>query len=167
MICFRCKIEKPLSEFHNDKRRPTGKYPYCKDCRRIVMGSKPFKYKEVLGYIDGFKIVEDADKRYLTVRFGKGEPKRLHIYLMEKKLGRPLQKGEVVHHINHNGQDNRIENLMLMSDHEHRVLHSPVATKAVYVYCNKCGTPKRYFECNLKKINLQKYMCIKCKKVNH
>lgn len=46
-----------------------------------------------------------------------------HIFLMEQKMGRSLEKGEVVHHINLNKADNRIENLQLMSIADHVSLH--------------------------------------------
>lgn len=46
-----------------------------------------------------------------------------HTVLMERNLGRYLNENEVVHHINHNKSDNRIENLMLMTKHEHSSMH--------------------------------------------
>lgn len=44
---------------------------------------------------------------------GKNSYRFQHILIMEKKLGRKLEKGENVHHINGIKHDNRIENLEL------------------------------------------------------
>ena len=44
--------------------------------------------------------------------------------LMEGHLGRDLQAGETVHHINEDKTDDRIENLTIMSPAEHARLHS-------------------------------------------
>lgn len=47
----------------------------------------------------------------------------LHKVLMEREIGRYLNPDEVVHHINHIRDDNRIENLRLMSKHDHMSIH--------------------------------------------
>lgn len=44
---------------------------------------------------------------------------REHRLVVEEHLGRPLLEDEVVHHINHDKTDNRIENLQVMSRAEH------------------------------------------------
>jgi hypothetical protein len=47
-----------------------------------------------------------------------------HRKLVEKHLQRPLTTDEVVHHINGDKTDNRIENLVVMSKADHAKLHT-------------------------------------------
>lgn len=57
-----------------------------------------------------------------TAIFGvRGQEHRLK---MEKHLGRKLKNNEVVHHINENKKDNRLENLKIMTRSEHMSYHA-------------------------------------------
>jgi hypothetical protein len=60
---------------------------------------------------------------YVFVRIGKGRRKLEHVLIAEKALGRALQKGEHVHHINCDPADNRNENLLICSCAYHIALH--------------------------------------------
>ena len=46
-----------------------------------------------------------------------------HRLVMEEYLGRYLTKDEVVHHVNHKRNDNRLENLRVMTFEEHARMH--------------------------------------------
>jgi len=47
-----------------------------------------------------------------------------HRLVMEAYIGRYLNKEEIIHHINGNKSDNRIENLLITNNHEHLQYHS-------------------------------------------
>ena len=64
-------------------------------------------------YENGYKVLYDGTKHGI----------KEHRYVMENEIGRKLEPGEIVHHINENVADNRIENLILMTKGEHSSYH--------------------------------------------
>ena len=78
--------------------------------------------------IDDVKFYE-TKQGYLLGQFNK-KPKRMHIFVWEKYNGK-VPNGYYVHHIDGNKNNNSIENLILMTPHEHNLHHLEVEPKRV------------------------------------
>ena len=79
---------------------------------RFTKGHKPHNDKGGHRHSAGYWVLNDGSYKALA-----------HRKIMERHLGRMLRKDEVVHHINGNPLDNRIENLQVMTQPEHVKLH--------------------------------------------
>ena len=66
---------------------------------------------------------------YSEITRGPNKGRGVHVVMMEQRIGRCLDRDEVVHHIDHNKQNNDISNLILMSRAEHMKLHRAEQTK--------------------------------------
>jgi hypothetical protein len=114
---IRCQI------CHNIKRKIESKpRSYCVDCGKVLANrcakrcARCFieKPKKSYGWVhQGVRLISIDSEDVLE-----------HRYIMEQYLGRPLEFDEIVHHINRNRLDNRIENLQLMTKGEHTTLHN-------------------------------------------
>ena len=107
-----CQERSRRSELKNRQKYIETRRIYYRKKRGIPLDDPFRKRKDGEGNIDaqGYKtITKRGHPNQMDV---KGRI-REHVYIMSEHLGRPLRKGESVHHKNGDRLDNRIENLEL------------------------------------------------------
>lgn len=86
--------------------------------KKFESGSKHWNWK------GGFKYYPSGSKKVAYKRIKiDGIYVAEHRYVLEKHLGRKLERSEIVHHIDHDGLNNSIDNLQIMTQTEHTRLH--------------------------------------------
>lgn len=91
------------------------------------------------------KIIRKGDYNYLYVpehpRATRDGYVLEHRIVVENHLNRLLRQDEVVHHVDGNGKNNRIDNLLVMTQPEHASMHrKDHGRKFVQLKCPECST---------------------------
>ena len=115
-VCKRCGSSKHVATYNPDSPY----YGHCRRCIKLIQN----EHKENGSYIDdrGYRILYGEQTK--GHRRTNNQCVAEHILIMEKYIGRRIQKGEHVHHINGDRQDNRLGNLQLLSSSEHAKVHN-------------------------------------------
>lgn len=126
-ICKNCKkdfIFKPRSKREFEVRQfcsfSCNGFYYRKFSRERMTGkNNPGYGKHPWNYKGGTITLSGNRKiKYLDI-----SGKKVHRMVMEKNLGRKLTKDEVIHHLDGNGLNNNLSNLVLLTKSEHSIIH--------------------------------------------
>lgn len=116
--CDECGAEKyiSLSQYNRSTNHFCSRACHMRYMNRILNPTR--MTMEVREKLRNARLNSGENKTY-TKTFGR----HTHRVVAEQMLGRPLLKGEIVHHIDGNKRNNDPSNLMVMTQSEHCKLH--------------------------------------------
>lgn len=148
--CPRCKeIRTARWDGFKERKRVDGDKSFlCASCRAI----KDDAHRSVQGYaIKSYKAYPVEYWPILSKMCKNSNQVQVHRANMAIHLGRPLRSDEIVHHINGDKTDNRIENLKILSSSDHSITHLSEALEK-YAKIKEENNKLKEEVCRLKKL---------------
>lgn len=125
--CYLCKKIRLRTEAYVKRQKAVGNIFCSRSCSttfstKILEKHPHYKGGKIIRYKKYHKYYYIKVKDHpMTKNKQKYVPE--HVLVMEKYLGRYLRLGEIIHHINEDTLDNRIENLEIMTRSKHMKHH--------------------------------------------
>ena len=116
-----CGTVIPLRGWHYEKHGIIPRFIVGHNHARYFKKGNKQTWKGGEVWQNGYILVYQPDHPYHNSQ-GKGYVRRARL-VMEKCLGRYLEKSEVIHHINGIRDDDRIENLIILTNSKHLSIH--------------------------------------------
>lgn len=85
---------------------------------------RPMSFYMTMEKNPNYKTGRTIEHGYIKLAIGKGKQQFEHRIIMEKLLGRKLLRNEHIHHLNGIKNDNRIENLSVLTSKPHGEYHA-------------------------------------------
>lgn len=132
----------PMSDETKEKiaARHRGKKLSSEHRQKIASGLKEYRsihpyptlenhpnWKGGMIFQNGYVMIKRPDHPHV---WANGYVKRA-IVVAEEKIGRPMRDDEITHHVNHIKDDDRPENIQVMTNSEHASLHNDLKTKEI------------------------------------
>lgn len=117
LVCPQCGKQRWVALPSTKRLNFTG---LCHQCNALVRGGNRIKQGYKGRQSNGYIIIKLQPDDFFYSMSGKDGYVLDHRLIMAKHLGRCLHLWEIVHHKNHKRDDNRIENLQLVTDDRHK-----------------------------------------------
>jgi hypothetical protein len=135
-ICFKCNIDKPLSEYYVHPQMGDGHLNKCKDCTKkdtqnrtnILMKSPEFVQSEKdrgrlkyhrLGYVNKYKPTKESKKEIMRRYYEKYPEKKIAGIVSQRIF--PRIKGNNMHHWSYNKE--HLKDVIELSVKDHNTAH--------------------------------------------